>query len=93
MMVSKRASMADGNSGPSFVRVGPPGMEVTMPMSRFMSDLSPVMAGSTTRRAEPEPCSCGDRSRPNINHRKRIPCWTYLGHDRHDIDKKGRIIG
>jgi hypothetical protein len=30
-------------------------------------------------------CTCGDSSRPNINHRKRIPCWTYLGDKRYDI--------
>lgn len=30
-------------------------------------------------------CSCGDRSRPNINHRVRIPCYTFIGKNRHDI--------
>jgi len=28
-------------------------------------------------------CWCGDRSRPHINHRKTIPCWTYIGKVRH----------
>jgi hypothetical protein len=35
-------------------------------------------------------CTCGDPTRPNINHRKTIPCWTYLGHDRMSIDRKGQ---
>lgn len=35
--------------------------------------------------AEMTTCSCGDPTRPHINHRKRIPCWTYIGHDRCDI--------
>lgn len=30
-------------------------------------------------------CSCGDSTRPNINHRKRIPCWTYVGEYRMDV--------
>jgi hypothetical protein len=39
-----------------------------------------------------EPCSCGDRKRPGVNHRKRIPCWTYLGHTRYDLDERGRVL-
>jgi hypothetical protein len=35
-------------------------------------------------------CTCGDSSRPNINHRKTTPCWTYLGHDRMSIDREGQ---
>lgn len=38
------------------------------------------------------PCSCGNRQRPHINHRKTIPCWTYIGDQRHNIDKRGRVV-
>lgn len=31
------------------------------------------------------PCSCGNRSRPHINHRVSIPCWTFIGRDRVDV--------
>ena len=34
---------------------------------------------------EVQECSCGDSTRPHINHRKRIPCWTYIGEDRYDV--------
>jgi hypothetical protein len=37
-------------------------------------------------------CSCGDSHRPRINHRKRIPCWTYVGNDRYDVGPDGRVI-
>ena len=40
-----------------------------------------------------EPCSCGDRSRPNINHRKRIPCWTYSGRKRVDVAPDDAALG
>lgn len=30
-------------------------------------------------------CVCGDRSRAHINHRKTIPCWTYIGSVRHVV--------
>lgn len=36
-------------------------------------------------------CSCGDRSRPHINHRVRIPCWTYIGQVRVDVDERGEV--
>lgn len=75
----------------TYIRSGPPGMETTMPMRLFMSDLSPVCGGRTSQAPSPKPCSCGDRSRPNINHRKTIPCWTYIGNTRHNIDKRGRV--
>lgn len=37
-------------------------------------------------------CSCGDSTRPHINHRKTIPCWTYLGRTRHNIGWDGRVL-
>jgi hypothetical protein len=37
-------------------------------------------------------CRCGDRTRPNINHRVRIPCWTYAGPNRYDVDVWGRLV-
>lgn len=30
-------------------------------------------------------CQCGRSDRPHINHRKRIPCWAYIGDERCDI--------
>lgn len=36
-------------------------------------------------------CSCGDRRRPHINHRKKVPCWTYIGDTRVNIDSAGRV--
>jgi hypothetical protein len=37
-------------------------------------------------------CSCGDPSRPHINHRKTIPCWTYVGDNRVTIDRDGHVV-
>lgn len=37
-------------------------------------------------------CSCGDKSRPHINHRVTIPCWTYVGMKRCDVDAYGRVV-
>lgn len=37
-------------------------------------------------------CSCGDPTRLHINHRKRIPCWTYIGSVRHNIGEDGHVI-
>lgn len=36
-------------------------------------------------------CSCGDRCRPNINHRKTIPCWTFVGTERVNIGTDGMV--
>jgi hypothetical protein len=30
-------------------------------------------------------CTCGNPSRPNVNHRKTIPCWTYCGSERINV--------
>jgi hypothetical protein len=40
-----------------------------------------------------EPCSCGNRSIPNINHRKRIQCWTYIGNDKFNLQRDGCLNG
>ena len=41
---------------------------------------------------QPERCWCGDRTRPHINHRKTIPCWTYIGSTRYDINIDGEVV-
>jgi hypothetical protein len=37
-------------------------------------------------------CSCGDRSRPGLNHCTTKPCWGWIGNQRVEVDTDGEVI-
>jgi hypothetical protein len=38
------------------------------------------------------PCSCGDRSRPGLNHCTTKPCWGWIGDRRVEVDEDGEVV-